>query len=217
MTTKTTIGVLVAALLLAGGGYWFMTERTARSTGSDLFYSEDTKATPPAEEEPSTNQTGTMQATLHTSKGDIVIELFSDKAPNTVANFAKLAGEGFYNDTKFHRVIKDFMNQAGDPLTRDDSKMAQWGTGGPGYRFDDELYAGNHNALGTISMANAGPDTNGSQFFINARDNSFLDTKHVVFGRVVEGLEVVTAINNVQTDGRDRPVEPIILKSVTIN
>src|SRR5688572_5636403 len=104
-----------------------------------------------------------MQALLHTSKGDITIEL-SAATPKTVANFAKLAGEGFYNGTKFHRVVAGFMVQGGDPLTKDDAMQARWGTGGPGYQFADEIGPGNHNGVGTISMANAGPNTNGSQF-----------------------------------------------------
>src|SRR5271165_2521121 len=104
-------------------------------------------------------------AILHTNKGDITIE-FSVDAPNTAANFIKLAQEGFYDGTKFHRVIKDFMIQGGDPQTKDDALMARWGTGGPGYTFADEIHPNNNNDIGTISMANAGPNTNGSQFFI---------------------------------------------------
>src|SRR5438094_8356427 len=111
-----------------------------------------------------------MQATLQTNKGAIVIDLFEGDAPKTVANFLKLAKSGFYDGTKFHRVIKDFMIQGGDPLTKDDSMQDRWGTGGPGYQFADEIHANNRNAVGTIAMANAGPDTNGSQFFINTAD-----------------------------------------------
>src|SRR3989338_10613783 len=133
----------------------------------------------------------TMSAILHTNKGNITIEFYDKQAPNTVANFVKLAEDGFYNGIKFHRVIKGFMIQGGDPLTKDDSKMDLWGTGGPGYRFPDEIGPSNRNEVGTISMANAGPNTNGSQFFINVNDNSFLDTKHTVFGRVTKGMEVV--------------------------
>jgi len=103
-----------------------------------------------------------MTAILHTNKGDITIEFFDKDAPNTVANFKKLTGEGFYNGVKFHRVIKGFMIQSGDPLTKDDSKMAQWGTGGPGYKFADEIGSNNKNNIGTIAMANSGlPGTSG--------------------------------------------------------
>lgn len=159
--------------------------------------------------------TGAMQATLHTNKGDIVIE-FSAATPKTAANFQKLAGEGFYNGTKFHRVIAGFMIQGGDPLTKDDSLSARWGTGGPGYQFEDEIGPGNRNEPGTISMANAGPNTNGSQFFINVADNAFLDTKHTVFGKVVSGMEVVKAIETTPTAAGDRPVTPMVINSVTL-
>ncbi len=157
-----------------------------------------------------------MKATLHTTKGDIVIELFDDKVPKTASNFVTLAKEGFYDGTKFHRVIKAFMIQGGDPLTKDDSQAGLWGTGGPGYKFEDEIASDNNNAEGTISMANSGPNTNGSQFFINANDNNFLDTKHTVFGKVVEGMDVVTAIEMTPTNASDRPVEPVIINSITI-
>ena len=103
-----------------------------------------------------------MTATFKTSKGDITVEFLESQAPQTVANFIKLAGEGFYNGTKFHRVIKDFMIQGGDPLSKDDSQAGRWGTGGPGYSFADEISATNRNEVGTIAMANAGPNTNGS-------------------------------------------------------
>jgi peptidylprolyl isomerase len=157
-----------------------------------------------------------MKATSHTTKGDIAIELFDDKTPKTVANFATLAKEGFYDGVKFHRVIKAFMIQGGDPLTRDDSQSALWGTGGPGYSFAGEIGADNSNEEGTISMANSGPNTNGSQFFINANDNNFLDTKHTVFGKVTEGMDVVTAIEMTPTTPADRPIEPVVIKSITI-
>ena len=157
-----------------------------------------------------------MQATLKTNKGDITIEFFGDLAPNTVTNFAKLAGEGFYNGTKFHRVIKDFMIQGGDPLTKDDSKAAMWGTGGPNYKFADEIHAQNRNAVGTIAMANAGPNTNGSQFFINVADNNFLDGKHTVFGKVTAGMEAVNAIEAVQTGSGDRPVQAVVINSISV-
>lgn len=155
-------------------------------------------------------------AIINTNHGEIKLELFSSDAPNTVANFVKLAKEDFYNGTKFHRVIKGFMIQGGDPLTKDNSLMDRWGTGGPGYKFDDEIHANNKNIIGTISMANAGPNTNGSQFFINTADNNSLDTKHTVFGKVIEGMEVVTKIENVQTGAQDRPVESVIVESITI-
>lgn len=157
-----------------------------------------------------------MKATLHTTKGNIVLELFDQQTPKTVENFVKLAKEGFYDGVKFHRVIRTFMIQSGDPLTRDDEQQALWGTGGPGYKFDDEIGPHNSNAEGTVAMANAGPNTNGSQFFINANDNHFLDEKHTVFGKVIEGMDVVTAIEMTPTTPNDRPLEPVAITSITI-
>lgn len=156
-----------------------------------------------------------MNATLHTNKGDITIEFLSD-TPGTVANFVKLAKSGFYNGTKFHRVIRDFMIQGGDPLTIDDTQAFRWGTGGPGYAFADEIHPDNRNNIGTISMANSGPDTNGSQFFINVKDNCFLDTKHTVFGRVSDGMDVVQEIETVSVDGSDKPIEPVVINRVAV-
>lgn len=156
-------------------------------------------------------------ATLATSRGDIGIELFEATAPKTVANFVTLATSGFYDGTKFHRVIRGFMIQGGDPLSKDDSMQARWGTGGPGYQFADEISPSNRNAPGTIAMANAGPNTNGSQFFINTADNGFLDTKHTVFGRVVSGMDVVGEIETTPTGSNDRPLESVVITSVTIS
>jgi len=156
------------------------------------------------------------QAVLKTSKGEIVIQLYNDKAPKTVENFTKLAESGFYNNTKFHRVIKDFMIQGGDPLSKDDSKEDLWGTGGPGYTFEDEIWDGNSNDRGTISMANAGSDTNGSQFFINVVNNNFLDEKHTVFGEVVSGMDVVDKIVNTKTGLNDKPIEPILITEINL-
>lgn len=155
-------------------------------------------------------------AIISTNKGLIEIELFADLAPNTVTNFSQLAQSGFYNQVKFHRVIKGFMIQSGDPHSKDDEHMELWGTGGPGYRFEDEIHAENHNVAGSIAMANAGPNTNGSQFFINTADNDYLDTKHTVFGKVISGMDVVSAIENTETGLRDIPIEPIIIESIVI-
>lgn len=148
-------------------------------------------------------------ATLKTSMGDIVIELDAKNRPKTVNSFVYLAKMGFYDDVIFHRVIADFMIQGGDPLGT--------GTGGPAYKFEDELSAPNANVKGTIAMANSGPNTNGSQFFINLVDNAYLDPKHSVFGKVTAGMEVVESIGKVKTDSRDRPLEPVIIKSVEID
>ncbi len=158
----------------------------------------------------------TMNAILHTNFGDITIKLNSEVAPKTVENFVKLAKSGFYDGTKFHRIIKNFMNQGGDPLSKDDSAKARWGTGGPGYQFADEITQSNSNDVGSLAMANSGPNTNGSQFFINVADNSFLNTKHTVFGNVTDGMDIVTAINSTKTVTNDIPEKAVIIKSITI-
>lgn len=158
----------------------------------------------------------TYLVTLKTNQGDITLELYGKQVPNTVDNFVKLSQAGFYNNVKFHRVIKGFMIQGGDPNTKDDNAKDTWGMGGPGYRFADEFAKGLSNVAGTISMANAGPNTNGSQFFINTNNNTFLDGKHSVFGKVVKGLDVVQKIENSKTDAADRPVEPVIILSVSV-
>lgn len=156
-------------------------------------------------------------ATLTTTMGDIVIKLDNENTPNTVNNFTKLANEGFYNGTKFHRVIAGFMIQGGDPLSKQPFSAAnRWGTGGPGYQFDDEIKPTNNNLRGTISMANAGPNTNGSQFFINVADNTFLNPKHTVFGTVIKGMDVVDAIVNTQTNQNDQPLVDIAIEKITL-
>ncbi len=144
---------------------------------------------------------------MTTSEGPIVFELFDDAAPKTVANFKKLAGDGFYDGLIFHRIIDDFMIQGGCPEGT--------GTGGPGYTFEDEF--NDHKVVkGALAMANAGPNTNGSQFFIvTTPEAPWLDGKHTVFGQVKEGQDVVDKIGATQTDGRDRPVEPITIESLT--
>ncbi len=127
------------------------------------------------------------KATFKTDKGDFVIELYADKVPKTVNNFVFLARDGFYDNTTFHRVIKGFMAQGGDPTGT--------GRGGPGYKFADEFNAAlKHNSAGILSMANAGPNTNGSQFFITHGPTPHLDGKHAVFGKVISGMDVVYAI-----------------------
>ena len=154
---------------------------------------------------------------MSTNYGDITIELYPAKAPETVANFIKLANESFYDGTKFHRVIKDFMIQGGDP----NSKNPDWSThgmGGPGYQFKDEF---NDVKLvaGILAMANSGPNTNGSQFFIVTADATpWLDGKHTAFGKVIAGMDIVRKIDNVEVDSGkgDHPVEDVVLQKVTV-
>jgi peptidyl-prolyl cis-trans isomerase A (cyclophilin A)/peptidyl-prolyl cis-trans isomerase B (cyclophilin B) len=177
-----------------------------------------------------------LTATLHTSEGDIEVRLFEEKVPNTVEVFVDHATESdyesadvgpregawedpetgekrvdpLYDDIEFHRVIEDFMLQTGDPTGT--------GRGGPGYTFDDEFHPDlRHDEPGTLSMANRGPDTNGSQFFITLDAQPHLDDKHAVFGAVTDGMDVVDAIGNTETDPSDRPIDTVLLESVEIH
>ncbi len=228
------IGIIISIVVFLGAMYYFTKEPaqpvvTEQSPTGEVrvegYQQEAPKAAPqepasenaPAQKPSTTTNQKNMQATFKTNKGSFTVELNATDAPNTVANFTKLAKEGFYSGVKFHRVIAGFMIQGGDPLTKDDTKSALWGTGGPGYKFADEIHANNRNEVGTISMANAGPNTNGSQFFINVNNNAGLNPKHTVFGKVVSGMDVVTAIENVEVGPQDRPVSPVIIESVTLN
>jgi cyclophilin family peptidyl-prolyl cis-trans isomerase len=147
-------------------------------------------------------------ATLHTNHGAIAIELFDEDAPKTVENFLKLARDGFYDGVVFHRIIPDFMIQGGDPTGT--------GMGGPGYTFEDEF--NDHKVeRGALAMANAGPNTNGSQFFIvTTAAAPWLDGKHTVFGRVTDGMDAVDAIEQVDTDAQDKPHEPVVIERVEL-
>lgn len=192
------------------------TDQTQNSINPDGTVPDEKTQTPPT---PSATNTTSMNptVTLQTTKGDIVIALDMKAAPIAAGNFLKLAESGFYDGVKFHRVIKGFMDQAGDPLTKDDTKKAQWGTGGPGYTIADEFQNGLVNARGTIAMANTGaPHSSGSQFFINAVDNTFLNGGYTVFGKVTTGLEVVDAINNTPTAPGDAPITPITITKVVV-
>ena len=152
---------------------------------------------------------------LKTNLGDIKIELFEKDAPKTVANFLKLSTDGFYNSTRFHRVIKGFMIQGGDPNSRDNNWLDD-GMGGPGYKFEDEINS--HKLVkGILAMANSGPNTNGSQFFIvTASQTPWLDGKHTAFGKVIEGMEIVDKIENLKTFENDNPQGQATINSVEI-
>jgi len=148
------------------------------------------------------------EATLHTNHGPIAVELFDEDAPKTVENFTKLARDGFYDGVVFHRVIPDFMIQCGDPTGT--------GSGGPGYTFEDE-FNDRKVVRGALAMANAGPNTNGSQFFIVTTEAaSWLDGKHTVFGRVTDGMDVVDVISGLETDARDRPRADVVIERVDL-
>jgi len=195
-------------------------DSTDRSVATD-----DQDSTDSPDPTDSTQMAGTQTATLQTSRGSITVELYGDRAPRTVANFVGLAtgsktwtdpetgetveGEPLYDDVLFHRVIEGFMIQTGDPTGT--------GRGGPGYQFDDEFHDDlRHDRAGVVSMANAGPDTNGSQFFITLTATPRLDDRHSVFGQVTEGMDVVREIGSVETDDNDRPVQDVVLESVVI-
>ena len=177
-----------------------------------------------------------LTATLHTNHGDIEVRLFDERAPNTVENFVGLAkhdpaadadpapdtatwedpetgetrGDALYNDVVFHRIIEGFMIQGGDPTGT--------GRGGPGYSFDDEFHPElRHDSAGKLSMANSGPNTNGSQFFITLDATPHLDDRHAVFGEVVDGMDVVEEIGSVSTDANDKPHDDVVLESVDVD
>ncbi len=227
MDTKT---IAATALVLAlGAAVWFLVPPggagdEARPTDAATTTPADSAAATTTTANPKPVSTETTRVRLSTSAGDIVLELYTGQTPITAGNFIELAKKGYYDGTKFHRVIEGFMLQGGDPQTKDDTLMARWGTGGPGYTIEDEFVSGLSNVRGTISMANTGaPKTGGSQFFINLVDNTGLDfdkppaqSRHPVFGRVIEGMDVVDEIGSVATDERDRPIEPVVIQKVTV-
>jgi len=154
-------------------------------------------------------------AVLETNLGTIKFKMFYKDAPKTCANFERLTEKKFYDGIKFHRVIKDFMIQTGDPNSRDDD-WSDDGTGGPGYKFEDEI---NEHKLvrGAVAMANSGPNTNGSQFFIvTAKETPWLDGKHTVFGKVIKGMDIVDKIGNSETNKNDHPLKDIVVEKVYI-
>ena len=149
-------------------------------------------------------------AEIKTNHGTFTVELFEERAPRTTGNFIDLAQKGFYDGVVFHRIIEGFMIQGGDPTGT--------GRGGPGYTIDDEFHPElRHDEEGVLSMANAGPDTGGSQFFVTLDATPWLDDKHAVFGKVVEGMDVVKEIGSTETGRGDRPVEEVVMEEVTIS
>jgi cyclophilin family peptidyl-prolyl cis-trans isomerase len=230
---KNIVTIVIFILLLVGGAFYFMNKnKTDSSVGKTESYSTETATSTIVFEDGTlesssgnsnlqnnSNQVSQNETkknhmvTLDTNYGKIVIETYDGDAPKTVNNFVTLAQKGFYNGLTFHRVIKGFMIQGGDPIGN--------GTGGPGYQFEDELnpntasYKAGYKK-GVVAMANAGPNTNGSQFFIMHQDYP-LPNNYTIFGHVVSGQEVVDKIANVQVGQNDKPVSPVIMKSVTVN
>lgn len=190
--------ILLAVFLIAGffgGAYYFRQYNANPQIGGNIA--------------------DNSSAVMKTNFGDIELELFQKDAPKTAENFLKLAKSGFYNGTKFHRVISDFMIQGGDPNSKDNN-WADDGTGGPGYSFEDEI---NRHKLvkGVLAMANSGPDTNGSQFFIvTAEATPWLDGKHTVFGRVASGMDLVLKIENLPKNQNDHPLEDAVILEISI-
>ncbi len=225
----TILGWIGVTILVIGALFLL----TGRTTDTELIPEELSTSTPLApftKEErevlvPDNINMDNQKVVLHTNYGDITLELYNEQMPVTAGNFVKLVQEGFYDGTMFHRVIDNFMIQGGDPNTKTDDVMS-YGTGDPGYAIPDEHVAGEglSNMRGTISMANSGPNTGGSQFFINLAENIYLDfdkeplsSKHPVFGRVIEGMDIVDAIAKVDVaPGRNLPLSPVVIESAKI-
>ncbi len=227
--TKTTFSVILVLIFILGGLTFFLRKdvttslinrnsyaTTTSNVASNINQTQTTGTTTTTMSTSTTPETIT-RATITTNKGVIEIT-FATNTPVTVENFTKLATSGFYNGTRFHRVIKDFMIQGGDPLSKDVIMKDMWGTGGPGYAFKDEVSPTDIFSKGVIAMANSGPATNGSQFFIVTSDagTPWLAGKHTIFGHVSKGMDIVTLINTVSTDGRDQPLQEVVVQKVEI-
>lgn len=231
--TKITYGIILAMIVLLAGLAYFLQGRLdfdknllsetsiATSTKNDIklpiFNNKDKNNNTKSTTTPMQLPEKFTKAIITTNKGEIEI-MFATNTPKTVENFAKLASSSFYNGTRFHRVIRDFMIQGGDPLSKDVSKKDYWGTGGPGYKFEDEIHENDNFVQGVIAMANSGPGTNGSQFFIvtSVAGTPWLKGKHTIFGHVTKGLDIALLINNMQTDTSDRPLQDVVVEKVEI-
>lgn len=221
------IAVILSVVLIILIGWWIDRGQAPVDTTLTDIEELDGPLSPEALETNNPGVTSDMNrlAVFTTNKGVISLELFEDKMPITTGNFVKLAEEGYYNGTKFHRVIDGFMIQGGDSNTKTEN-VASYGQGGPGYTIADEFVADPllSNVRGTIAMANTGqPNSGGSQFFINTVDNLGLDfdkdpasSRHPVFGRVVDGMDVVDLISKVEVNQRDLPLEPVVIEKVEI-
>ncbi len=218
---------VVCGALIGGVSWWLAADKPAEVVLEDELeeLNEPLQAEALAEYDVNMTNKDNPVAVLETNMGIIEIELFEDTMPITAGNFLKLIGEGYYDGIKFHRVIEGFMIQGGDPITKTD-EVLRYGTGGPGYAIPDEHIDGKYltNVRGTISMANSGPETGGSQFFINMADNTNLDynkpplgSKHPVFGQVVEGMDVVDTIGKVEVNpATNLPLEEVVIQKAVI-
>lgn len=211
------LGVLAIAAVIAGGVYLIVSDNQKTSVVSPADGTQlPTNTNSMAENNASAGQT----ALIETSLGNIKVRFYPDDAPKTVANFVKLAGQKYYDGLTFHRVIPNFMIQGGDPNCTPSRASGSCGSGGPGYKFDDELNPNTVSAKagyqkGVLAMANAGPNTNGSQFFITVA-NAPLPYSYTIFGRVLEGQDVADKISMTKRDSGDRPLEPVVIKKVTV-
>ena len=209
------LGLAALLLVVLGGGWKMWQAATSESQGSTQAQggADGTGSSPAGEtkdkafEQSRTDEV--LEAVFRTNHGEFRVELFREESPKTVANFVTLAREGFYNKVTFHRLIPDFMIQGGDPTGT--------GAGGPGYRFADEFNPKlRHDKPGILSMANAGPGTNGSQFFVTVAATPHLDGRHSIFGKVTQGYDVVEKISHLPTGAQDRPLEPVIIESLSV-
>jgi cyclophilin family peptidyl-prolyl cis-trans isomerase len=202
---KGTLPIIILIILIVGGMYFAFSSNQNKTMPNE----EVTNQEPIKEQTGDNSNNKTQVAIFKTNKGSFTLELFTDKAPITTKNFTDLAAGGFYNNLVFHRVIKDFMIQGGDPNGD--------GSGGPGYVISDEFHPDlKHDKPGILSMANAGPNTGGSQFFITLAPTPWLDGKHSIFGEVRDGINVVQEIGSLQTDSNDRPIAPVVIESIEI-
>ncbi len=220
MNTLTISIALIIVLAIIGAGYFYWTSISAPKA-VELNNTMPPKSDTPSASESQVTSAKSSRATIETNKGTIVVEFYSEDAPKTVANFVKLAGEKYYDGLTFHRVIKGFMIQGGDPNCTPARASGACGTGGPGYQFADELNPQTKSyqtgyQRGVMAMANAGPNTNGSQFFIMHADNP-LPHSYTIFGKVISGLDVIDAIANTPVDQNDRPKSAVVIIKVTIN
>ncbi|MBI4239371.1 peptidylprolyl isomerase [Candidatus Uhrbacteria bacterium] len=204
------IGTSIVVLVLAGG-VWYMMQKKSAASAPQNALQQQVKKPDTSKKQPMEKNEQSTTAIIKTSQGDITIKLTDDKTPKTVNNFVTLARKGFYNNTTFHRIIKNFMIQGGDPKGD--------GTGGPGYTFEDEPFEGAY-TRGTLAMANAGPNTNGSQFFIMHQDVP-LPKNYVIFGKVVDGMDVVDKVASTPVEispsgEASRPLQPVKVLSVEI-
>lgn len=225
--TKVTYGIIGGLIILLIGLAYIL--QGGEATTDEFSQAEKATTTPKkiaqmpvTQATTTTSTTTTMEnkkytaATITTNKGVIEVS-FDQNKPLTVGNFGKLAESSFYNGVRFHRVIQGFMIQGGDPLSKDEANRTRWGTGGPGYKFNDELTGQEQYTTGTLAMANSGPNTNGSQFFIvTAQPGVGLPPSYTVFGKVTRGLDVALAIEKMKTNPSDQPLEDVVIEKIEV-